>query len=154
RDVSRYPTGALRITADHRVRVVRPGGSPDDVVAPGEVGELLVDMNNEACFSGYWNAPEKTAERVRDGWVYTGDAFHRDEHGNYYIGGRLDDMIITGAENVQPAEVERVLSDHPGVDDVAVIGIPDPRWGQVVTAFVVRRDPKLTEKDIDRHCRN
>jgi 2-furoate---CoA ligase len=153
RDAPRAPTGALRSTVDFRARVIRPGGSPDDVVPTGEEGELIVDLANDGCFREYWRKPDKTAERVRDGWYYTGDAFHRDEHGSFYITGRLDDMFISGAENIQPVEIEQVVSAHPGVADVAVIGTPHERWGEAVTALVVRRDPELTHEEIDRHCR-
>jgi 2-furoate---CoA ligase len=145
--------GKLRMTADFRVRVVRPGGSPDDVCAPGEVGDLLVDVANEGTFLEYWRMPEKTAERIRDGWYATGDAFYRDEDDTYHITGRLDDLFISGAENIQPVEVEQCLAAHPGVADVAVIGTPHERWGEAVTALVVRRDPELTHEEIDRYCR-
>lgn len=145
--------GALRPTADHRIRVVETDGDADDQVPIGEVGELIVDMNNAACFAGYWNAPDKTAARVHDGWYRTGDMFYRDEEGNYFMTGRLDDMFISGGENVQPAEVEAVVREHPGVADVAVVGTPDPQWGQVVTAFIVREDPMLSPSELDAHCR-
>ncbi|ALE76885.1 hypothetical protein FRP1_29380 (plasmid) [Pseudonocardia sp. EC080625-04] len=153
RDCTRYPAGALRPTADQRVRIVAPGGEPSAVVAAETPGELIVDMNTEATVAGYWNAPEKLAEKVRDGWFYTGDAFRRDEAGNYFISGRLDDIIITGAENVQPAEVEQVLLEHPAITDVAVVGTPHGRWGEVVTAFIATSDPDLDEQAVDSHCR-
>jgi 2-furoate---CoA ligase len=150
--VSDWPLGALRPTADHRVRVVEPGSDDDRQVGDGEVGELLVDMRNEASFRGYWRAPEKTARAVRDGWYHTGDAFRRDAQGSYYIHGRLDDMFISGGENIMPLEVEQVLLGHPKVLDAAVIGTPDPRWGNVVTAFLEVREPTASE-EIDQHCR-
>lgn len=153
RDAIRAERNALRPTADHRIRIVETNGGPDDVVPVGEVGELVVDMNNASCFGGYWNAPDKTAARVHDGWYRTGDMFHRDGHGNYFMTGRLDDMFISGAENVHPAEIEAVILELAGVADVAVVGTPEPRWGQVVTAFVVKEDPTLTPSDIDTHCR-
>jgi len=145
--------GKLLPSADHRIRVVRPGGDPDDVLSAGEVGELIVDATNEGCFLSYWRQPDRTAERIRDGWYYTGDAFYRDEDGAYHITGRLDDMFISGGENIQPVEVEQVLAAHPGIADVAVIGTPHERWGEAVTAIVVRADPALTEEEIDTFCR-
>ncbi|MQA77198.1 MAG: AMP-binding protein [Streptosporangiales bacterium] len=152
RDALGAKPGALRPTTDHRIRIVDPAGGPDDVVPFGQVGELLVDMDNESCFAGYWNAPEKTAARLDGGWFRTGDAFHRDEDGNHFMTGRLDDMFISGGENIQPAEVEATLLAHAGINDVAVVGTPEPRWGQVVTAFVVRADPALSAEAIDAHC--
>ena len=153
KDVSRWPLGALRITADHRVRIVEPGSEDDDPVPDGVVGELLVDARNEASFRGYWQAPEKTAHSVRNGWYHTGDAFERDAQGNYYIHGRLDDMFISGGENIMPLEVEQVLLSHPAVLDAAVVGTPDPRWGNVVTAFL-QVGQSLTAQEVDEYCRN
>ena len=101
----------------------------------GQVGEIWVrsPMN----MAGYLNQPEATAETLRDdGWLRTGDGAYRDADGYLYLTDRLKDMIITGGENVYPAEVENVLAAHPDVADVAVIGLPDPRWGETVTAIV------------------
>jgi 2-furoate---CoA ligase len=151
--IDTHAPGELHRTADFRVRVVRPGGGPDDVLPPGEVGDLIVDHANDGTFVGYWRDPDRTAERIRDGWFYTGDAFYRDADGAYHITGRLDDMFISGGENIQPVEVEQVLSTHPDVLDVAVIGTPHPRWGEAVTALVVPRSSGLQADDIDEFCR-
>jgi len=87
---------------------------------------------------GYWNQPGETAALLRaDGWLRTGDAASQDEEGFVYIQDRYKDMIVSGGENVFPAEVENVLSGHPRVAEVAVIGLPHPRWGETVTAVVV-----------------
>jgi acyl-CoA synthetase (AMP-forming)/AMP-acid ligase II len=86
---------------------------------------------------GYWEMPEKTAEALRDGWLHTGDLARLDEDGFLYIMGRAKDMIISGGENIYPAEIERVLKEHPGVRDVAVVGVPDREWGESVLAVVV-----------------
>ena len=147
--------GTLRPTGDHRIRLVQAGFAADNVVGLGEVGELIVDMDNPGIFSGYWGegAATKTAERVRDGWFYTGDLFRRDAGRNYNFLGRLDDMFVSGGENIQPVEVETVLGSHPGVADVAVIGTPVPDWGQQVTAFIVRSEPSLTEDVLDAFCK-
>jgi 2-furoate---CoA ligase len=153
RDAVAAAPGALHPTADHRVRVIAPGGSPEDEVGVGRDGELLADVSNGGCFHGYWNQPATTAARVRDGWYHTGDMFRRESDGSFRISGRLDDMFISGAENIHPAEVEQVLSGHPGIADVAVIGTPDERWGEVVTALVVRAHDRLTAEEIDRFCR-
>jgi 2-furoate---CoA ligase len=152
--VGRTP-GTLRPTGDFRVRIVKPGGGPDETVSSGNVGELLVEMSNPGIFTSYWGADGKsrTAEKVEDGWFHTGDAFWRDEQGSYYFTGRLDDMFISGGENIQPAEVESILCGHPGIRDVAILGTPDPKWGQVVTAFIALADPDLTDVAIDEYCR-
>jgi acyl-CoA synthetase (AMP-forming)/AMP-acid ligase II len=88
---------------------------------------------------GYWKQAEATASAIRDGWLHTGDAGFVDTDGYLYIHDRVKDMIISGGENVYPAEVENVLSGHPAVADVAVIGVPDARWGEAVKAVVVLR---------------
>ena len=106
--------------------------------APGETGELLVRSSQNTV--GYWNRPEETAALfTEDGWLRTGDAGHIDAEGYLFLTDRIKDMIVTGAENVYPIEVEEVLASHPDVADVAVIGVPDERWGETVKAVVVPR---------------
>jgi len=116
------------------VRVVDADGRP---LPSGEVGEIAV--RGEQVMKGYWNLPDATAQAIVDGWFRTGDAGYYDEDGYLYIHDRVKDMIVTGGENVYPAEVESALFAHPDVADVAVIGVPDDRWGEVVKAVVVRR---------------
>jgi fatty-acyl-CoA synthase len=98
-------------------------------------GELEVRGPN--VFAGYWRDPEATAGAFRDGWLLTGDVAERDDEGYYRIRGRLKDMYISGGENVYPAEVESVLHEHPAVEDAAVVGVADERWGEIGVAFVV-----------------
>ena len=100
-------------------------------------GELLVRGPN--VFPGYWRNDEATADAFRDGWLLTGDMAERDDEGNYRIRGRLKDMVVSGGENVYPAEIEAVLHEHPAVADAAVVGVADERWGEVCAAFVVAR---------------
>jgi fatty-acyl-CoA synthase len=110
----------------------------DDLDEPGVPGELCV--RGDTVSPGYWNLPEATAaSRIEGGWLRTGDVAYRDEEGFYFIADRLKDMIISGGENVYPAEVESALYDHPSVAEVAVIGAPDERWGERVVAVVVRK---------------
>jgi acyl-CoA synthetase (AMP-forming)/AMP-acid ligase II len=116
------------------VDVRRPDGSLADA---GEEGEIVI--GGPTVMAGYHRDPAATAAAVRDGWLHTGDLGRRDEDGWFYVTGRLKDVVITGGENVSPAEVEDVLRTHPDVADVAVIGTPHPRWGEQVTAVVVRR---------------
>ncbi len=115
-------------------------------------GELLV--GGETVMTGYWNLPDATSAAFVDGYYRTGDVVERDVNGYYYIVDRQRDMIISGGLNVYPAEVERVISAHPGVAEVAVVGIPDPHWGESVAAFVVRRSGiELDEAALVEHCR-
>ncbi len=103
---------------------------------PGEIGEVAIRSPNNT--RGYWNKPEESAKAlIGDGWLRTGDAGILDEEGYLFIQDRIKDMIITGAENVYPAEVESAIYGHPAVADVAVIGVPDPKWGEAVKAMVV-----------------
>ena len=104
-------------------------------VAQGEVGEIV--LRAPIVMRGYWNKPEATASAVRDGWMHTGDAAYMDAEGYVFIYDRLKDMIVTGGENVYPAEVENAIFGHPDVADVAVIGVPDEKWGETVKAIVV-----------------
>ena len=116
-----------------QIRVVDANG---DDVADGAVGELWV--RSPSNMSGYWNAPDATAATITgDGWLKTGDAGYFDAEGYLYLHDRVKDMIVSGGENVYPAEVENVLAAHSDVDDVAVIGVPHEKWGEAVLAVVV-----------------
>jgi long-chain acyl-CoA synthetase len=120
-------------------------------VAPGEAGELLV--KGPQVMQGYWQRPEETANVLHDGWLATGDIATLDEDGYVSIVDRKKDMIVVSGFKVFPSEVEAVIAEHPGVKDVAVIGVPDPLCGEAVQAYIVRTDPSLTEDDIRRHCK-
>jgi fatty-acyl-CoA synthase len=125
------------------VRVVRPDGTE---VGPDEPGEVLVHGPN--VMTGYWNKPDETAAVLAaDGWLRTGDVAVVDKDGYLYIRDRIKDMIISGGENIYPAEVEDVLYRHPAVAECAVIGVPDERWGEVGRAVVVLRDGATAEPD-------
>ena len=125
--------------------------APHETVTAGEIGELIV--RGPQVTAGYWEKPVESARKLRNGWLYTGDLFSRDADGFYHFHGRVDDLIVSGGENIYPREVEEVLYRCPGVQEAAVVGLPDPTWGMVVTAFIVRSDPALSAEDIDRHCR-
>ena len=117
------------------IRIVDPETGED--VADGEIGELWT--RSDKTMAGYWGNEEATANAITpDGWFKTGDAGYFDEAGYLYLHDRLKDMIVSGGENVYPAEVENVLAKHPDVADVAVVGVPDERWGEAVKAVVVR----------------
>jgi len=118
---------------------------------PG-TGELVVKGPN--VFAGYWRNPEATAAVFADGWLLTGDLAERDGEGYYRIAGRLKDLVISGGENIYPAEIEDVLHAHPDVSEAAVIGIPDERWGEVCLAFVALRvDTAVEEEALLEWCR-
>ncbi|MDH5327461.1 MAG: AMP-binding protein [Gammaproteobacteria bacterium] len=123
-----------------------------NMLAPGEPGELCV--RGPQVMQGYLGRPEQTAKVLKDdGWFHTGDMSTMDENGYVQILERKDDMILVSGFNVYPNEVESVIVEHPGVLEVAVIGVPDEKSGEVVKAFVVKKDPALTENQIREHCK-
>jgi acyl-CoA synthetase (AMP-forming)/AMP-acid ligase II len=133
------------------LKIVHPDGTE---CAPGEAGELLIH-NPDLVMQGYWRNPEATAEAMRDGWFYTGDVGTLDTRGYLTIVDRIKDMIISGGENIYPREVEDALVQHPAVESVAVIGIPDDTWGESVLAFVVRHENrKVDEAALIEFCRS
>ena len=130
------------------VKVVAQDGSE---VAAGETGEVLVRAPH--VMLGYWNRPEATAEAIIDGWLHTGDIAMIDADGFIYIQDRIKDMIISGGENVYPAEIENVLASHEGIKEVAVIGMPSEKWGESPLAIVVKQDDSLTAEQVLAHCK-
>lgn len=119
-------------------------------VAVGEVGELIVRGPN--VMKGYYKMPEETNAALRDGWLYTGDLAKVDEEGYFYIVDRKKDMIIVGGYNVYPREVEEVLFAHPGISEAAVVGLPDPNFGEEVNAYVVLKDSSIAIEDLRAYC--
>jgi fatty-acyl-CoA synthase len=106
-----------------------------EAVPCGEVGEIVI--RHGIVMKGYWKRADATAEAIRDGWFYTGDAGYLDDEGYLYIHDRVKDMVVSGGENIYPAEVENAMFGHAAIADVAVIGVPDERWGEAVKAVVV-----------------
>ncbi|MEO8693069.1 MAG: AMP-binding protein [Acidimicrobiales bacterium] len=123
-----------------------------EITAPGEPGELFVRASS--VFSTYHNAPEKYAEEHRGEWHTVGDIAYRDDEGFLFICDRKKDMVISGGVNIYPAEIEAALEQHPGIFDVAVIGVPSEEWGEAVHAVIVPLDPSLTEADVLRFARD
>jgi fatty-acyl-CoA synthase len=120
-------------------------------VPVGEIGELI--LRGPVCTPGYWNNPEATASAIRDGWLHTGDLVRRDEDGYFYVAGRKKDMFISGGENVYPVEIERYLSSHPAIGEVAVVGVPDPKWGEVGKAYIALKvGQSLSADDVLTYC--
>ncbi|MBL0388736.1 long-chain fatty acid--CoA ligase [Tumebacillus sp. ITR2] len=148
-DRAKQKIGSVGVPMFHNeVRIVDDQGC--DLPA-GETGELWIQGPH--VFSGYWNKPEIFAETLVDGWLRTGDLARRDADGCHYIVGRKKDMIITGGENVYPLEVEHILEHHPSISEVAVVGLPDTKWGEVVTAIVVLQTGQtLTGEILKEYC--
>jgi 2-furoate---CoA ligase len=151
------PGCAGRPGLNQTLRVVRadPDGSatPDDVMPRHETGEIIASLSSPEAFAGYWQRPAATAKALRDGWYFTGDLGRLDEDGELYVVGRVDDMVITGGENVYPEEVENVLARAPSVGRVAVVGMPDDRLGQRLVAFVEPAQGQQSVDALNAHCR-
>lgn len=148
-DLAEQKMGSVGIPVFHgEVKIVDRGGYE---VATGESGEIVV--SGPILMSGYWGMPELTAETIKNGWLHTGDLAKRDEEGFYYILDREKNLFISGGENVYPAEVERVLLENPKIFSVAVIGVPDPKWGEAGKAFIVpKKNEELTQEEVIRFC--
>ena len=147
------PGSAGRAGINQRIRVVKLGAnSHEEVAAIGEEGEIIALLAGDESFEGYWRRPEANAKALRQGWYFTGDTGYHDVDRDLFVTGRVDDMIITGGENVSPVEIESCLSLHPAVSEVAVVGLPDQRWGKIVAAFIKRRSP-VKDEDLDQFCR-
>lgn len=148
RDAQRKPGSVGRAHFSQMVRVVNEKGED---VKGDEVGEIIV--KGPAVMKEYYKNPEATAKALRDGWLYTGDLARVDEEGYQYLAVRRSDLIISGGENIYPAEVERVLLLHPAVQEAAVIGIKDKEWGERVMAVVVlKAGEKVSEEEIIDFC--
>jgi long-chain acyl-CoA synthetase len=132
---------------------VRVADASDNELPRGEIGEIIV--RGPIVMKGYWRKPELSAETLRGGWMHTGDSGYFDDDGFLFVVDRIKDMIISGGENVYSIEVENAICSHPDVAQCAVIGIPDPRWGEAVHAIVVPRSgaDRLTPEAIIAHCR-
>ena len=127
--------------------------SDDREVSAGEIGEIVT--RSDVVMKGYWRNAKATGEALRNGWLHTGDVGYMDEAGYVYIVDRSKDMIITGGENVYPREIEEVLSRHPAVREVAVIGIPDAKWGESIKAIVSLNDGKsMSAEELILFCKD
>lgn len=153
RDQAAKPGCAGRAALNARLRLVRPepDAGPEDLVEPGEDGQVICELGSDEAFEGYWKRPDADAGALRDGWYYTGDLGRYDEDGDLWLVGRVDDMIISGGENIHPLEVEDALARHPKVRETAVVGATDERFGQRVVAVVVA-EPGTTGDELDAFC--
>lgn len=153
-NAARKPGSSGRSGLNQRIRVVAIGAdSPDAVLASGEEGEIIADLAGDEAFEGYWKRPDGDEKSLKGGWYFTGDTGYFDDEGDLFVTGRVDDLIITGGENVSPLEIEDILSLHPEVDEAIVVGMPDERWGEVVTAFI-RRHGDVDEAGLDAYCQD
>jgi 2-furoate---CoA ligase len=146
------PGSSGRGALNQRIRIV-PIDAPDASVQArqGEEGQIVADLQGEEAFEGYLNRPDADAKALRDGWYFTGDTGYLDADGDLFVTGRVDDLIITGGENVSPVEIESLLSLHPAVEEVVVVGLPDEQWGKTIAAFIKLR-AQISEAELDAHC--
>jgi 2-furoate---CoA ligase len=151
--VNHYGSTEIYTFTIGRDQVAKPGcaGRPavNTRLRLAESGEILVELGSDEAFRSYWNRPDADAKAIDNGWYRTGDTGHLDEDGELWIDGRVDDMIVSGGENIHPLEVEEVLAAHPAVMEVAVIGAADERLGQRVVAVVVG---PARDEELDAHC--
>ncbi|PLT31382.1 fatty acid--CoA ligase [Peribacillus deserti] len=155
-DQIRKAGSAGQAALNHDIRIVKPNeegpSEPDDILPPYEPGEIIVQ--GPCMMKGYYKREEAAQKALYKGWYHSGDIGYLDEDGFLYVKDRVDDMIISGGENIYPREVEDTLYEHEGVLDAAVIGEPHDRWGESVTAIVVKKNDALTEEELDEFCKS
>jgi len=151
--VNHYGSTEIYTFSVHRDQKAKPGCAGQAALNArlrlGEDDEIECHLGSDEAFAGYWRRPDADEKAIRDGWYRTGDIGRIDEEGDLWVIGRVDDMIVSGGENIHPLEVEDVLARHPGVVEVAVVGAPDDRLGHRVVAVVVGT---ATEQELDAHC--
>lgn len=149
-DILERPECAGKPYFEVDLKIIDFDGTP---MPPGQAGEILVRGPN--MMLGYWNQPEATKNTIRNGWIHTGDIGYLDSDGYLFVVDRMKDMIVSGGENIYPAEIEKVLSEIAGIDEATVIGIPDDKWGEVPQAYVVSNASTIPkEEEIIRYCRD
>lgn len=152
-DAVAKPGSAGKAGINQQIRVVRIGSNdPNALVNADEEGEIIASLASDEAFTGYWQRPDADQRSLQHGWYFTGDVGYRDIEGDVFVTGRVDDMMISAGENVLPVEIESVLSLHPAVGEVAVVGLPHERLGQQVTAFV-KRTQSVAADALDEYCR-
>ncbi len=155
--VNHYGSTEIYTFSVHRDQRAKPGCAGRPALNarlrldPDGEGEILCHMSSDEAFAGYWNRPDADAKAIREGWYHTGDVGRIDPEGDLWVVGRVDDMIVSGGENIHPVEIEDVLVRAPGVLEVAVVAAPDDRLGQRVVACVVT-DEGITADDLDAYC--
>jgi 2-furoate---CoA ligase len=124
---------------------------PERRTTTDEEGQIIASLDGDEAFDGYWKRDDANEKSIYKNWYFTGDIGYRDIDGDLFVTGRVDDMIISGGENILPAEIESILSLHSSVAEVAVVGLPNERWGQQVTAFI-SKSTKVTSEQLDNWC--
>jgi len=156
-DAVAKPGSAGKAGLNARIRVVKldqgvEQTQPSQLADPNEEGQIICDLAGDEAFEGYWKRPEADQKSIRAGWFFTGDTGYFDSRGDLFVTGRVDDMIISGGENISPVEIESILSLHPSVGEVAVAGLKDDRLGQKVVAFI-RASAEVDSTVLDEYCR-
>jgi len=147
-DTFRKPGTVGRPVFHAEVDIVDRSGRP---VKRGEIGEIVA--RGSIMMNEYWQDPVNTEETIKNGWLHTGDLARMDEEGYYYLVDRAKDMYISGGENVYPAEAERILREHPEIEDIAIVGIPDETWGEVGHAYIIRKSGStLVAEEVIAYC--
>jgi long-chain acyl-CoA synthetase len=153
-DYRKYPDklGSVgKAAVNMEVRIIRTDSKdPEAICKPGEIGELIT--RGPSLLSGYYRLPERSRSAFAQGWFLSGDAAVTDDQGFITVMGRMDHTIKSGAENIHPSEIENVLFKHPGIANAAAVGLPSRKWGQVVCAAIIRKDPKLNAEALDAFC--
>ncbi len=143
-----------RAAINCRLRVIQLGSTnPEDRVEHMEEGQIIAHLDGDEAFEGYWKRPDANEKSLIGDWYFTGDIGYFDSDGELFVSGRVDDMIISGGENISPVDIESVISLHPAVDEVAVAGLKDERWGHRVVAFV-KRQAEVSAEELDKYCRS
>jgi 2-furoate---CoA ligase len=154
--VADKPGCAGRAAIGQEIRVVRADpdarSGPDEIMPQGEIGEVVAPMGGLEAFRGYWKRPDADAKAIRESWYFTGDLGYLDADGELYLVGRVDDMIISGGENIHAEEVEDVLDRSALVRQAAVVGLPDERLGHKVVAFIEPAAPEACAEALDAWC--
>lgn len=146
------PGSAGRSGINQLIRVVPFSCKDPEQIAPrGSEGQIIALLAGDEAFEGYWRRPDADSKSMHNGWFFTSDTGYIDADGDLFVTGRLDDMIISGGENVSPVEIESLLSLHPAVAEVAVAGLPDERWGKIVAAFIKASQP-VSAAELDEYC--
>lgn len=147
------PGSAGKAGLNQRIRLIKLDANDANQLADAnEEGQVIASLQSDEAFEGYWRRPEANEKAIKDGWYFTGDVGYQDADGDLFVTGRVDDMIISGGENILPAEIESVLSLHDAVGEIAVVGLPDERLGHHVAAFIQLKK-ECCEEELDAWCK-
>jgi 2-furoate---CoA ligase len=152
-NADKKPGSAGKAGINQRIRIVEIGSNnPQKIVKKNIEGEIIASLKSEESFSGYLKRPDANKKSIIKNWYFTNDIGFIDNNGDLFVTGRVDDMIITGGENVSPIEIENLLSLNKNVLEVVVVGLPDEKWGQRICGFI-KRDGNIEFGNLDKHCK-